>query len=261
MIPLLQVENLTVSFRQRGGAHRLVACREVTFDVDTGETVGLVGGSGAGKSTIARAVVGLVHPDRGRIIFDGTELLGSPRGIGSQVHLVFQDPYAALPPTRMVGSIVAEPLVIHRLADGGRRQKIVAEALTAVHLTPVQRYLPRYPHQLSGGERQRVAFARALVTRPRLILADEPTQMLDASLRAELTDLLDELRAVRGVAVLHITHDLALAQRSCDRLVVLQAGQVVEQGPTGGLLSRPEHPYTAALVEAARALSAPRRSV
>ncbi len=177
------------------------------------------------------------------------------------MHLVFQDPYAALPPTRMVEAIVAEPLVIHRLADGDRRREIVAEALAAVHLTPVGRYLPRYPHQLSGGERQRVAFARALVTRPRLILADEPTQMLDVSLRAEIADLLDELRAVRGVAVLHITHDLALAQRSCDRLVVLQAGQVVEQGPTGVLLSRPEHPYTAALVEAARALSAPRRSV
>jgi peptide/nickel transport system ATP-binding protein len=261
MTALLQVQDLTVSFRQRGGAHRLIACREVTFDVDSGETVGLVGGSGAGKSTIAGAVAGLVRPDRGRIIFDGNELRASPRGIRGQVHLVFQDPYAALPPNRIVAAIVAEPLVIHRLADGGRRQEIVVEALTAVHLTPVQRYLPRYPHQLSGGERQRVAFARALVTRPRLILADEPTQMLDVSLRAEIADLLDELRAVRGVAVLHITHDLALAQRSCDRLVVLQAGQVVEQGSTGVLLSRPEHPYTAALVEAARALSAPRRSV
>jgi peptide/nickel transport system ATP-binding protein len=112
----------------------------------------------------------------------------------------------------------------------------------------------RYPHQLSGGERQRVAFARALVTQPHLILADEPTQMLDASLRAELVDLLDELRSVHGVAVLHITHDLALAQRSCDRLVVLQAGRVVEEGPTEGVLARPRHPYTAALLDAARRL-------
>lgn len=261
MSSLLNVENLTVSFRQRGSAHRLTACREVTFQVDAGETVGLVGGSGAGKSTVARAVVGLVRPDRGRVTFDGTELRACPRAVRAQVHLVFQDPYSSLPPTRTVGSIVAEPLVIHRLADRDRRRQIVAEALTAVHLTPVQRYLPRYPHQLSGGERQRAAFARALVTGPRLIVADEPTQMLDASLRAALADLLDELRSARGVAVLHITHDLALAQRSCDRLVVLRAGQVVEQGATDVLLSRPEHPYTAALVEAARALSAPRRSL
>lgn len=259
MTPLLTVDNLTVSFRRRGSAQRLTACQQVSFHIDAGETVGLVGGSGAGKSTIARAVVGLVRPDHGRIIFDGTELRPSRRRIGRWIHLVFQDPYASLPPTLTVASIVAEPLLIHRLAARDRRQEIVAGALTAVHLTPAQRFLPRYPHQLSGGERQRVAFARALVTQPRVILADEPTQMLDGSLRAELADLLDELRSAHGVAVLHITHDLALAQRSCDRLVVLQAGQVVEHGATGVLLSRPEHPYTAALIDAARALSAPRR--
>ncbi|MDQ4104151.1 MAG: ATP-binding cassette domain-containing protein, partial [Actinomycetota bacterium] len=258
MTPLLTVENLTVSFRRRGRAERPTACRQVSFHIDAGETVGLVGGSGAGKSTIARAVVGLVRPNHGRIIFDGTELRPSRRGMGRWIHLVFQDPYASLPPTLTVASIVAEPLLIHRLAARDRRQEIVAGALTAVHLTPAQRFLPRYPHQLSGGERQRVAFARALVTRPRVILADEPTQMLDGSLRAELADLLGELRSMHGVAVLHITHDLALAQRSCDRLVVLQAGQVVEQGATGVLLSRPEHPYTAALIDAARALCAPR---
>ncbi len=258
MTALLALENLTVSFRRRGSADRLTACRQVSFHIDAGETVGLVGGSGAGKSTVARAVVGLVRPDLGRITFDGTEVLTAGRKVRSQIHLVFQDPYASLPPTLTVASIVAEPLVIHRLAARDRRPEIVADALAAVHLTPAQRYLPRYPHQLSGGERQRVAFARALVTRPRLILADEPTQMLDGSLRAELADLLDELRMAHGVAVLHITHELALAQRSCDRLVVLQAGQVVEQGPTDVLLSRPEHPYTAALVKAARALSAPK---
>ncbi|MGQ0774339.1 MAG: ABC transporter ATP-binding protein [Pseudonocardiales bacterium] len=260
MTPLLHVEDLTVSFRQGGSVHRRTACREVSFHIDADETVGLVGGSGAGKSTIARAVVGLERPDRGRITFDGTELRRVTRAIRAQMHLVFQDPYASLPPTRTVAAIVAEPLVIHRLADRDRRREIAADALRAVHLTPVQRYLPRYPHQLSGGERQRVAFARALVTRPRLILADEPTQMLDASLRAELADLLDELRSVRSVAVLHITHDLALAQRSCDRLVVLHNGRVVEQGPTDVLLSAPEHPYTAALLDAARALSTPRRT-
>ncbi len=258
MSSLLCVEDLTVSFRQRGSAQRIVACQDVNLHVDAGETVGLVGGSGAGKSTVARAVVGLVRPDSGRVVFDGVDVRRS-RAVRRQVHIVFQDPYASLPPARTVAAIVAEPLVIHRLADRDARQKIVADTLAAVHLTPVQRYLPRCPHQLSGGERQRVAFARALVTRPRLILADEPTQMLDASLRAEIADLMAELRARRGVAMLHITHDLALAQRSCDRLVVLRAGRIVEEGPTDVLLSRPEHPYTASLLAAAGALSKPRR--
>ncbi len=189
-----------------------------------------------------------------RLTFDGVDLRTDPRAVRRQVHLVFQDPNAALPATRTVAATVAEPLMIHRIADRSTRRELVADALTAVHLTPIERYLPRFPHQLSGGERPRVAFARALVTRPRLILADEPTQMLDASLRAGMADLLDELRATRGVAVLHITHDLALAQRSCDRLVVLHSDRVVEQGPTNTVLSHPTHPYTAALLAAARSV-------
>lgn len=251
MTPLLAVEGLSVTFRRAGG--RVPALVDVDLDVAAGETVGLVGGSGAGKSTVARAVVGLVRPDSGRILFDGTDLAtmsrAELRARRREMHLVFQDPYSALPPTLTVARIVAEPLVIHRLGD---REARVRDALAAVHLP--ERYLARYPHQLSGGERQRVAFARALVTRPRLILADEPTQMLDASLRAELTDLIEQLRASHGVSVLHITHDLALAQRSCDRLVVLRGGRVVEQGPTGAVLTRPEHPYTRALINAARRL-------
>lgn len=258
MTAVLQVEHLTVTFRTRAAARRVHAVEDVSLVVAAGETVGLVGGSGAGKSTLARAVAGLVEPDRGRILLDGADLTAASRAqqrrLRLAMHLVFQDPYASLPPTLPVAGIVAEPLVIHRLAGRAERRELIAEALAAVHLTPAERYLPRYPHQLSGGERQRVAFARALVTRPRLILADEPTQMLDASLRAELVDLLDELRDERGVAVLHITHDLALAQRSCDRLVVLQAGRLVEQGSTGVVLAGPRHPYTTALVDAARRL-------
>ena len=273
MTRLLSVDGLTVSFRRRGAATRLVACRAVSFHVDAGETVGLVGGSGAGKSTVARAVVGLVRPDTGRITIDGIPPdMETSRGIRSLFHpqmspcrgrvqLVFQDPYSSLPPTLTVAAIVGEPLVIHRLVARDQRAATVADVLSAVHLTPVSRYLQRYPHQLSGGERQRVAMARALVTHPRLILADEPTQMLDSSLRAELAGLLDELRVQRAVSVLHITHDLALAQRSCDRLVVMREGRIVEQGPTGSVLSRPEHPYTAALLDAARKLSIPRGGV
>ena len=254
MSPLLAVQGLSVTFRSRGTGRRISALDGVDLDVAAGETVGLVGGSGAGKSTIARAVVGLVRPDAGRILLDGADIAtmsrAELRARRREMHLVFQDPYASLPPALTVGRIVVEPLVIHRLGD---RQARVHDALVAVHLPP-ERYLDRFPHQLSGGERQRVAFARALVTEPRLVLADEPTQMLDASLRAELADLIEELRGAHGVAVLHITHDLALAQRSCDRLVVLRGGRVVEEGACDAVLTRPAHPYTRALLDAARRL-------
>lgn len=255
-LPHLAVRGLTVSFRGAGGA-RVQGIEDVDLDVASGETVGLVGGSGAGKSTVARAVAGLVEPDRGAILLDGTDLVTArprtARTLRRALHLVFQDPYAALPPAATVARTVAEPMVVQRLPlDGPERDVRVAEALAAVRLP--ERYLPRYPHQLSGGERQRVALARALVTRPRLILADEPTGMLDASLRLEIVDLLDELRSAHGLGILHVTHDLALAARSCDRLVVLHAGRVVEQGPTAELLSRPAHPRTTAMLAAARRL-------
>ncbi len=256
--PVLQVEGLTVSFGRRGG-DRVRAVTGVDLTVAEGETVGLVGGSGAGKSTVARAVAGLVRPDRGAIRLDGTDLLtmrrGEARRLRRALHLVFQDPYASLPPTLRVADVVAEPLVIHHVGDRAERDGRVEEALAAVHLPAHHR--TRYVHQLSGGERQRVALARALVTRPRLILADEPTAMLDASLRRELVDLIGELVRGSGVAVLHVTHDLALAQHGCDRLVVMRAGRVVESGRTGDVLGAPAHPYTAALVAAAS--GAPRR--
>lgn len=251
MTPVLAMQDVSVLFPTRGGAP-VQALSGVDLEVAAGEIVGLVGGSGSGKSTLTRVVVGLVRPDTGRVLLDGTELTAMSRAELRQrrrhLHLVFQDRYASLPPTMRIGRIVAEPLVIHRLGD---RDATVRAAMTAVHLEP-ERYLTRFPHQLSGGERQRVAFARALVTAPRLLLADEPTQMLDASLRAEITDLLEELRDVRRLAVLHVTHDLALAQRSCDRLVVLDQGRVVEHGTTAEIMANPSHPYTVALVGAAR---------
>lgn len=256
--PLLEVEDLTV--RYRGGGATVTAVEGVSLTVAAGETVGLVGGSGAGKSSVAHAIAGLVTPARGRVVVAGHDALSARRAARRRLqrllHLVFQDPYSALPPTMTVAAVIAEPLAIHRLGTAAERVERAAAAAEAVHLSPPGRYLDRYPHQLSGGERQRVAFARALVHDPRLILADEPTQMLDASLRAEIADLIDELRTARGVAVLHITHDLALAGRSCDRLVVMCGGRVVEQGPTGQVLAAPAHAYTAALVDAARRLYA-----
>lgn len=249
--PALEVAGLTVTFRGRSG--RVPAVTDVDLTVAAGEVVGLVGGSGAGKSTVARAVAGLVRPDRGAIRIGGTDIVGARRAevrrLRQAMHLVFQDPYTALPPTLRVVDAVAEPLLIHRIGDRASRAERAAEATAAVGLD--RRHLHRYPHELSGGERQRVAFARALVSGPRLILADEPTQMLDASLRRDLVDLIGRLAADRGIAVLHITHDLALAQHSCARLVVMSRGRVVESGRTADVLATPRHDHTAALVAAA----------
>jgi peptide/nickel transport system ATP-binding protein len=244
----LDVAGLTVTYRGRSG--RVAALTDVDLTVGPGEVVGLVGGSGAGKSTVARAIAGLVRPDRGSIRVAGAEVVGAGRAalnrIRRSLHLVFQDPYTSLPPTMRVADVIAEPLVVHR--SGDRRDR-VAEAATAVGLD--RRHLGRFPHELSGGERQRVAFARALVCDPPLILADEPTQMLDASLRRDLVDLIGRLAVERGVAVLHITHDLALAQYGCARLVVMSRGRVVESGPTADVLAAPRADHTAALVTAA----------
>jgi peptide/nickel transport system ATP-binding protein len=249
--PALDISGLTVTYRGRAG--RIAALTDVDLSVEPGEVVGLVGGSGAGKSTVARAVAGLVRPDRGAIRVAGADVVGAGRAelrrIRRTLHLVFQDPYAALPPTMRVRDVIAEPLAIHRIGDRADCADLAAEAATAVGLE--RRHLERFPHELSGGERQRVAFARALVSEPRLILADEPTQMLDASLRRDLVDLIGRLAAERGIAVLHITHDLALAQHSCARLVVMSRGRVVESGPTAVVLASPRHEHTAALVAAA----------
>ena len=253
MTALLELRSVTRSFR-RG---RLVAVDDVSLEVDAGETVGIVGSSGAGKSTVARLVAGLITPDRGSIVFGGADLatLGSAerRAVRRRLQLVFQDPYTSLAGHLRVADLVAEPLVIHRVGDRDHRAELVGEALAAVRLPP-PRYLDRWPHELSGGERQRVALARALVLRPRLVVADEPTAMLDPRVRAELLDLMDELRTSLGMAYLFITHDLAVADRFCHRLVVMSQGSVVEDGPTSRVVGRPRHPVTVALVDAARRL-------
>ncbi|MDP9440733.1 MAG: dipeptide/oligopeptide/nickel ABC transporter ATP-binding protein [Actinomycetota bacterium] len=250
---LLELRSVSKSF-DRG---RLTALDNVNLDVRSGETVGIIGSSGAGKSTLARVVAGLVAPDAGAILFDGEDVArlssAGRRAYRRRLHLVFQDPYTSLAGHLRVADLVAEPLVIHRAASRAGRAELVAEALTAVQLPP-ERYLSRWPHQLSGGERQRVALARALVLRPRLVVADEPTAMLDPRVRAELLDLMGELQGNLGMAYLFITHDLAVAAMICSRLVVMSRGAVVEEGPTGSVVGQPRHPATTALVDAARRL-------
>jgi peptide/nickel transport system ATP-binding protein len=246
---LLEVTDLTVQYPGWTGLLRgRPAVEGIELTVRPGESVGLIGVSGAGKSTVARALTGQLCPQRGMIRFAGRDLLGcSPRTARRRrgaMRLVLGDDYAALPPNRRVLAIVSEPLAPLRRLDPG----FAEDALEQAGLSPASRYLCRYPHQLSRSERQRVAFARALVTGPRLVLADEPTTMLGDGRCRELVDLLDELRVGHGIAVLYLTHDLELARRGCDQLVVLRGGRVVEQGPTERLLAHPEHPYTAELV-------------
>lgn len=260
---LLRFDHVHKSF-VRGGRLRLArrgrvsALDGVTLEVRAGECVGLIGESGSGKSTLARLALGLIRPDRGSVEFEGVDFAAIPerrlREVRARMHLVFQDPYDALSPRKRVHGLVAEPMLIHGIAEADRDRRVL-EALAEVDLEPVEQFAVRYPHELSGGQRQRVALARALVLRPRLIVADEPTSMLDVSLRAGLLRLMLSLREHHGIAFLFITHDLALARLFCDRVAVLFRGRVVELGPTENVVADPRHPYTRALMRAVRDLS------
>jgi ABC-type glutathione transport system ATPase component/ABC-type dipeptide/oligopeptide/nickel transport system permease subunit len=258
--PLLEVIGVTKSFRSRDpNAPGRRVLDGVSFTVGAGEAVGLVGGNGAGKSTVARLVAGLDRPDAGQILFEGRDVWNADRRTAlaarERMHLIFQDPYDALPPSMRVREIVGEPLAIHRAGTHAERDVRVRAALEETALTPVDRVLQRYPQELSGGERQRVALARAIILRPRLIIADEPTTMLDVSLRLSLLALMRRLGREHAIGYLYITHDLALARALCDRLVILDNGRVVEQGPSADLLERPSDARTARLVEAAAMLA------
>jgi ABC-type glutathione transport system ATPase component len=256
MPELLALHEVSKAYRRTG----VVAADRVSLAVAGGEAVGLVGPSGAGKSTVARMVAGLVRPDSGTITLEGADVVAmgrrERRAARRRVHLVFQDPYSSLAPHLRVADLVAEPLRIHARrhqvgdTDIGRA---VAGALDAVRLSP-GRYLRRWPHELSGGERQRVALARALVGSPDLVVADEPTAMLDLRVRAEVLGLMRALRDERSISWLLITHDLAVADGFCHRLVVMAAGRVVEEGAPQQLVAAPKHPTTIAMLAAARRL-------
>ena len=261
--PLLRLAGVTKTFavRGRGARERVAAVAGVSFDVAPGECVGLVGSSGAGKSTVARLVAGLLTPDAGAVTFDGRDRSTldrrERRALGRRLHLIFQDPYTSLPPRTRVAQAVAEPLVIHRTGQAPDRRQAALDALEEVGLSPAARFADRWCHELSGGERQRVALARALVLRPALVVADEPAGMVDASARLGLHVLMADLRRAHQLSYLYITHDLALTDGFCDRLVVLHRGRVVEDGPTGAVLERPADPWTRTLVDAARRLQPP----
>lgn len=226
------------------------------FTLNHGQSVALLGESGAGKSTMGRMALGLVRPDRGtiRIGGQGVEEWGR-RELGREVHYIFQDPYSSLAPNRRVKQVVQEPLDIHDIGEEPERAHRVHRALEDVGLTPTKTYARRYPSELSGGERQRIAFARALVLEPSLLIADEPTSMLDAPLQQELLDLLYDLIEDRDTTLLHITHDIAQAATFAEQLAILHEGSIVEQAAVASILLDPKHEQTQTLMEAATTIS------
>jgi oligopeptide/dipeptide ABC transporter ATP-binding protein len=256
--PLLEVEGLSKTFTLKPGLFGLrpgrthKAVDEVSFSVMRGEAFGIVGESGCGKSTTARLVTRLLEPSAGQIRLAGADLLGlgsdALRRQRRAMQMVFQDPFASLNPRLTVGRQLAEPLQVHGLATGAAATGRVAELLRQVGLRP--EHASRYPHEFSGGQRQRIAIARALAPAPDLIVADEPVSALDVSVRAQVLNLMRELRRATGVAVVFISHDLAVVRYVADRVAVMFAGRIVEQGRTAEVFARPHHPYTRSLLEA-----------
>jgi peptide/nickel transport system ATP-binding protein len=267
--PLLRVKNLKQYYTlERNFIEQLVFRKEATyikavdnvsFELNPGEILGLVGESGCGKSTLSRTILQLIRPTSGTVEFLGKDLTQlsrqSLRQSRRQIQMVFQDPHACLNPLMTVGQSIADPLFIHQLATPDEAKSQVIEMLERVGLTPTEDYYNRYPSDLSGGQQQRVAIARALITRPSLLICDEPVSMLDASVQSQVLELMLELKAEFNLTYLFITHDLWLARFLCDRIAVMNSGQIVEIGLTHELFTNPQHPYTKTLLQAAPLLA------
>jgi peptide/nickel transport system ATP-binding protein len=228
----------------------------VNFQLYEGETFGLVGESGCGKSTLSRTILQLIKPTSGKVRFYGQELTGlsteEMRPIRRHIQMIFQDPHACLNPLMTVGESILDPLIIHELAeDPAFAKEKVLRSLATVGLTPPEEFYERYPADLSGGQQQRVAIARALITRPELIICDEPVSMLDATIQSQVLDLMQQLKEDYQLTYLFITHDLWVARYFCDRIAVMTQGKIVEMGPTEEIFSHPQHPYTQKLLQAA----------
>jgi oligopeptide/dipeptide ABC transporter ATP-binding protein len=253
--PLLQVDHLTTGFPAPGGM--LVAVNDVSFDIHAGETVCLVGESGSGKSLTAFSILRLVPPPghivAGSVRLRGRDLLTLPEDEmcavrGSDIALIFQEPMTALNPVFTVGDQVAEALVVHGRMDWRAARAEAVRLMDAVRIPEAAARARDYPHQLSGGQRQRVLIAMALACKPALVIADEPTTALDVTIQAQILDLLRELQAAHGLALLLITHDLGVVAEMADRVVVMYAGRVVEEAPVADLFAAPQHPYTRGLL-------------
>jgi peptide/nickel transport system ATP-binding protein len=260
---LLRTEALTKHFpvakgffsklvgRDAGAVH---AVDGVDLEVRRGETFGIVGESGCGKTTLGRLMLRLVDPTSGRITFEGNDITNlseaQMRPLRAQMQLVFQDPHASLNPSMSVGDAVAHPLVVHKMAGWSEARERAATMLEEVGLAPAERFFTKRPAELSGGQKQRVVIARAVVTKPKFVVADEPVSMLDMSVRAKILEVLLDLKRKYNLTLVFITHDLATAKFLCDRMAIMYLGQVVEMGDARRILAAPEHPYSQALVKA-----------
>ena len=253
---ILRVQDLVKHFPARGTQRQIGtvvhAVDGVSFEIAPHETLGLVGETGCGKSTIARLVTRLLEPTSGQILFQGTDVTHWSRRrlrrLRREVQIVFQDPYSSLNPRRRVGAIVGDPLRVHRIGARDERRARVAAVLQHVGLDPA--HADRYPHQFSGGQRQRIGVARAIITNPSLIVADEPVSALDVSIQAQVLNLIEDLQQEFGLALLFISHDISVVRHVSDRVAVMYLGKIVELAETEQLFAAPQHPYTAALLAA-----------
>ncbi len=256
--PLIQVRNLKkyfpitrgLIFQRHIGDVRAVD--DVSFDIDRGETLGLVGETGCGKTTVGRTLLRLYEPTAGQIIFDGVDLTRARgrqlRQMRRRMQVIFQDPYASLNPRMTVGAIIGEPLEVHGVATGKEKRERVQELLELVGLNPY--FVNRYPHEFSGGQRQRIGIARALALNPDLIVCDEPISSLDVSIQAQVVNLLEELQERMGLTYLFIAHDLSMVRHISDRMAVMYLGKIVELADRDEIYLNPLHPYTQALMSA-----------
>jgi peptide/nickel transport system ATP-binding protein len=253
----VEVRNLTKRFPIGGALRRsrVHAVDDVTFELRPGTITALVGESGSGKSTVARLLARLYEPTEGTVLFEGKDAsrVRSRRDVlryRSQVQIIFQDPFGSLNPVKTVRHHVERPLRIHGVVPSAQVEERVYELLETVGLVPPAEIAAKYPHELSGGQRQRVAIARALAVEPKVVLADEPTSMLDVSIRIGILNLMVKLKEEHGIAFLYVTHDLASARYLADDILVMYAGQIVERGPIEQVLAEPLHPYTRLLLSA-----------
>jgi peptide/nickel transport system ATP-binding protein len=257
MSDILKVEHLTKHFVKKSlfssKSSIVKAVDDVSFSVKEGEVFVLAGESGSGKSTIARLIMKAIEANSGKIIFEGQEIRNDSKSltkIRMACQMIHQDPYDSINPRMRIFDIISEPLEIHKVGNKEERQKRVLDTLTEVRLEPAVEISKKFPHELSGGQRQRIVLARALVLKPKVIIADEPVSMLDVSIRAEVLELMDELQKKNNMSFVYITHDLATARHFGHRIAVLYLGKIVEMGPIDKVLLHPKHPYTQALIDA-----------
>ena len=257
MNAILRVEGLNKNFTKKSffqsKSSMVTAVNNVSFSLSKDEILAIAGQSGSGKSTIAKLILKAIEVDSGKIFFEGDEISDTPsdlKKLRMNCQMIYQDPYDSINPRMKIFDIINEPLEIHRVGTKETRSEMVLDALRQVKLEPAQDIAKKYPHMLSGGQRQRIVIARALVVKPKVIIADEPVSMLDVSIRAEILELLNEIKKKNKISFIYITHDLATAKYFADRIIILYEGQIVETGNIIDVLTKPQHPYTEALIKA-----------